>query len=112
MKRLSLATENETAHDRRAVLFYEGVSKLRRFWLVKTNRGYVKSSLSARRGTCARCGRCCKVFFRCPFLRGNACVIYERRFEQCRAFPIDRNDTVLIRKMGGRCGFHFSDNGK
>jgi hypothetical protein len=107
-----LATQNQTLEDKRAVLFHEGVSKLRRFWLVKARRRYVKSSISLRKGACARCGKCCKVFFKCPFLRGNACAIYERRFEQCTAFPIDRTDIALIRKMGGKCGFSFSGNGK
>lgn len=107
-----MATQTPAKHDKRAVLFQEGVSKLRRFWLVKARRMYVKSSISHRNGSCVRCGKCCKVLFRCPFLRGNTCAIYETRFEQCRAFPIDRNDVALIRKMGGRCGFSFSDNGK
>jgi len=74
---------------------------------VKTKKNYVKANLALREGECARCALCCKVFFRCPFLIDNTCKIYESRFEQCRAFPIDPRDIDLVTHMGGECGFGF-----
>ena len=90
-------------------LIAQAISKMRRFWLVKAHWEYVEAQRELRTGECARCGRCCAVFFRCPFLSGNTCVIYGKRFHQCRAFPIDARDTELIRRMGGKCGFEFRD---
>jgi len=85
----------------------QGWSKIRRFLLVKTRPGYVKTSAGLRQGECGRCAACCKIFLHCPYLVDNTCRIYETRFEQCRAFPIDPKDIELIRRMGGACGFTF-----
>ncbi len=87
----------------------QGWSKLHRFWLVRVRAGYVAENLSKRQGECRRCALCCKVFFQCPFLDGETCRIYLKRFHQCKAFPIDRRDVNLIAKMGGRCGFYFEE---
>ncbi len=85
----------------------QGWSKVRRFLLVKFRGKYVKERLTLRAGECGRCTLCCKVFFRCPFLVDNKCRIYGVRFEQCKAFPIDREDLDLVTRMGGKCGFSF-----
>ena len=64
----------------------------------------VRAAIERRRGECLRCACCCKILFRCPFLAGNTCLIYERRFEQCRMYPIDERDLASV---DGNCGFHF-----
>jgi len=95
------------AAPKRPGLVRQGLSKLRRFWLVKARPGYVRRQLELREGECARCGLCCRIMFRCPHFDGEGCDNYENRYEQCRAFPIDSRDTDLIREMGGECGFRF-----
>ena len=81
--------------------------KFRRFMLVKMRPAYVRASIDRRKGECRRCGRCCSIGFRCPYLtENNHCERYERRYEQCAWFPIDRSD---LRYLGNKCGFHFED---
>ena len=58
--------------------------------------------LSRRQGECNRCGACCKILFRCPFLGTDAdgqytCRIYEKRFAQCRLFPLHPGTCVRSR---------------
>jgi len=68
--------------------------------------GYVRRSLALRSGECRRCGRCCSIAFRCPHYE-DGCAIHGRHYRQCKAFPIDRRDTELISRLGGRCGYTF-----
>lgn len=79
---------------------------------MKVRPRYVKRKLADRRGECRRCARCCAIFFKCPHLIDNECQIYEKRYEQCGAFPIDARDVELIEKIGGRCGHYFEEDGK
>jgi len=82
-----------------------GYGKARRYYLSHFRPGYVRRMRALRRGECRRCGQCCSLFFRCPFLQeGNQCTIYERRFQQCRDFPIDERD---ISGPHIACGFRF-----
>jgi len=83
--------------------------KLRRFALVRFRRDEVIESLSLRRGDCNRCGACCEILFKCPFLKKHddattSCGIYEDRPSQCRLFPIDQRDLAEVR---GTCSFYF-----
>ena len=79
--------------------------KVRRFYLSHFVPGYVEKQLKLRRGECRRCGACCTLLFRCPHLRGaNECGTYQRRYLQCRLFPIDERD---LAEVEGRCGFWF-----
>ena len=83
--------------------------KLRRFVSVRFRRGEVVESLALRRGDCNRCGACCEILFKCPFLKKHgdgttSCGIYEDRPSQCRLFPIDRRDLNEVR---GTCSFYF-----
>ncbi len=82
------------------------LGKLRRAWLVNFRPGYVRAQQARKRGACRQCGNCCRLGFRCPFLkRDNTCVIYRLlRARNCRLFPIDDRD---IRDAGGECGFYF-----
>ena len=96
----------------KTALIDQGLSKIRRLWLVKARRTYVRRRRSNRKGECVRCAMCCKLLLHCPFLRENRCAIYDNRFDQCKAFPIDEKDIALICKMGGKCGFFFGDNAR
>ncbi|HYY97480.1 MAG TPA: YkgJ family cysteine cluster protein [Pyrinomonadaceae bacterium] len=83
--------------------------KLRRFVRIRFKREEVIAALSLRRGDCNRCGACCEILFKCPFLKKHGdgtttCGIYEDRPTQCRLFPIDRRDVEEVR---GTCSFYF-----
>ncbi|MFH0965093.1 MAG: hypothetical protein V2A58_13925 [Planctomycetota bacterium] len=78
--------------------------KLRRYLDCALRPGKVRAALERRRGQCRRCARCCSILFRCPFLAGNTCLIYEKRFEQCRMYPIDPRDLASVDE---ECGFYF-----
>lgn len=83
--------------------------KLRRFVSANFRKENVVAALSLRRGECNRCGACCEIFFKCPFLRkhrdgSTTCGIYEDRPNQCRLFPIESRDLAEVR---GSCSFYF-----
>ncbi len=64
-----------------------------------------------RQGECSRCGACCKIVFRCPFLGTDehgeyTCRIYEKRFAQCRLFPLHARDLLEVPE----CSFTFPDD--
>ena len=86
--------------------------KLRRFVHIRFRREEVVEKLALRRGDCNRCGACCEILFKCPFLKKHrdgttTCGIYEDRPVQCRLFPIDRRDLDELRERGRECGFYF-----
>ena len=73
------------------------VGKVRRFYQSLLRKGFVASQHARRKGSCQRCGRCCKLGVYCPSLvkledGGSGCSIYEHRPLQCRAYPITRAD--------------------
>jgi hypothetical protein len=83
--------------------------KLRRF--VKTNfkREEIIAGLALRRGECNRCGACCELVYKCPFLKKQAdgstiCGIYENRPNSCRLFPTEPRDLAEVR---GTCSYYF-----
>ena len=83
--------------------------KLRRFVQVRFRRDEVIEALSLRRGECNRCGACCEILFKCPFLKKHddgttTCGIYDDRPNQCRLYPIERRDLEEVR---GTCSFYF-----
>jgi Fe-S-cluster containining protein len=66
--------------------------------------------LARREGECNRCGACCKILFRCPFLGTDAegqhtCRIYDERFAQCRLYPLRASD---LRELEGECSYTFA----
>ena len=92
--------------------------KLRRTYYFFFNRNYIHRQLSRRRGACKRCGACCKILHRCPFLiganNGNRarCLIFFARHPNCRIFPLDERDLrerdfVMPEE---ECGFYFVDD--
>ena len=83
--------------------------KVRRFLLSRFRTDYVRAQAKRRRGECRRCGDCCRISFRCPFLKGgNSCIIYERRPLPCRIFPADERDLRDV----PTCTFYFDEPGK
>jgi hypothetical protein len=83
--------------------------KLRRFVSANFRKQEVIESLALRRGECNRCGACCEILFKCPFLKKHGdgtstCGIYEDRPNQCRLFPIEKRDLEEVR---GTCSFYF-----
>ena len=64
-----------------------------------------------RRGACSGCGDCCKLPFRCIFLKdmpdGKAhCSIYKIRPPNCRKFPRNKAQWESVKE---NCGFDFPD---
>jgi hypothetical protein len=83
--------------------------KLRRFVSANFRKDEVIASLALRQGDCNRCGACCEILFKCPFLKKHrdqttTCGIYEDRPNQCRLFPIEKRDLAEVR---GTCSFYF-----
>lgn len=83
--------------------------KLRRFVRANFRKDEVIASLALRQGDCNRCGACCEILFKCPFLKKHrdgttTCGIYEDRPNQCRLFPIEKRD---IEEVRGTCSFYF-----
>jgi uncharacterized protein len=83
--------------------------KLRRFVQAKFVKPNTDELLAKRKGDCNRCGACCKILFRCPFLATDAegqytCRIYDNRFAQCRLFPLHAQD---LKELGDQCSYTF-----
>ncbi len=83
--------------------------KARRFVQASLARQDTKALLARRRGECNRCGACCKILFKCPFLGTDAdgqytCRIYDKRFAQCRLYPLHARDLAELR---GQCSYTF-----
>lgn len=62
-----------------------------------------KNIESKRLGNCLRCGKCCKLPFRCIFYFKNRCLIYKFRFKPCRVYPARRSEILK------GCGFWFKN---
>jgi uncharacterized protein len=82
--------------------------KVRRFIQAKVLRQDSEALLARRQGECNRCGACCKILFRCPFLGTDAegkytCEIYEKRFAQCRLYPLHAKDLLEV----AECSYTF-----
>ena len=107
-ERLVAAKRSRTVEDTR-FRARQAQGKLRRFVQVRFRKEEVIEALSLRRGECNRCGACCEILFKCPFLKKHddnttTCGIYEDRPNQCRLFPIERRDLEEVR---GTCSFYF-----
>jgi len=69
-----------------------------------------------RTGACNNCGACCRLPFRCGFLKTTTdennekkeyCSIYAIRPPNCRKFPRVAEEHKLVKDT---CGFSFEDN--
>jgi len=86
------------------------VGKVRRFWRANIHTAENEALLSRRRGECNRCGACCKILMKCPFLTEKPnneyeCAIYGKRFNQCRLYPLVPKDLEEIE--GATCSYTF-----
>jgi len=91
-----------------ALMALQARGKIRRFIQAKLMTQDVEALLAKRKGECNRCGACCKILFRCPFLGTDAegqytCQIYEKRFAQCRLFPLHAADLREVEQ----CSYTF-----
>jgi len=63
---------------------------------------------SNRRGECNRCGECCKLPYKCPFLRYDegglsSCAVYRFRPPSCRKYPrAEAESSIPV-----SCGYYF-----
>lgn len=96
-------------HKGRPGLLGQLLRKLRRFYLGTFRRDYIQKSIQeTRTGECHRCGRCCELIYRCPFLGRDAqnlpyCRVYgDLRPANCRNYPFDAVDSEVE-----QCGFRF-----
>jgi hypothetical protein len=107
-ERLAAAKRSRPVEDAR-FRARQAHGKLRRFVSANFRKQEVIDALSLRRGECNRCGACCEILFKCPFLKKHddgttTCGIYEDRPNQCRLFPIEKRDLAEVR---GTCSFYF-----
>ena len=86
----------------------QAYGKIRRFFRTYLYTKANERLLSKRKGECTRCGACCKILFRCPFLKEEndqySCGIYGQHFNQCRIFPLVPQD---LKELEQPCGFSF-----
>lgn len=100
------------------------LGKYRRLRLLATGkvRRFIKATIqqkrtlelvaASRRGQCTRCGACCMILLRCPFLERTRdhqyrCKIYGRHFAQCKLFPMEPRD---LAEIDAECGYFFIDS--
>ena len=92
----------------------QGVGKLRRIALARLKEEYIVRMQQKRLGACRRCGLCCRLLFRCPFLQTHSdgtcrCIIHGQRPASCRLFPIDERDLRERDSVNAKipCGYRF-----
>src|SRR6478736_2534248 len=76
--------------------------KMRRFYLGTVKPDYIQQSIAANReGDCHRCGLCCQLVYKCPFLGRDSqnlpyCRVYgDLRPANCRNYPFDSTDAEI-----------------
>ncbi|MBS3822162.1 MAG: hypothetical protein KGY81_10415 [Phycisphaerae bacterium] len=94
----------------------QGLGKVRRFANGALRQGHVARKLRRRQGECIRCGTCCKLLFKCPFLEelhdgSTRCLIHDKRPQNCRIFPVDERciEERNLLLPGVPCGYTFAD---
>ncbi|MGZ3686898.1 MAG: hypothetical protein ACXWPM_00550 [Bdellovibrionota bacterium] len=87
----------------------ECLRKIRRAYLGNFRPEYVQKSIAEnRKGDCHRCGACCELVYKCPFLGRDGqnlpyCRIYgDLRPASCYNYPFDAIDSEVA-----QCGYSF-----
>ena len=82
--------------------------KIRRFIRATIYTKDNAALLERRKGECTRCGACCMILVRCPFLDETdgeySCQIHGKHFAQCQIFPLTPKD---IEEVEAECGYYF-----
>lgn len=85
--------------------------KVRRFYLGTFHKEQIaKTILEARRGECHRCGLCCELIYRCPYLGRDSqnlpyCRVYgDLRPANCHNYPFDAIDSEIE-----NCSYTFKE---
>ena len=85
--------------------------KIRRYIRANVYTKDNEKMLARRQGDCNRCGACCMILVRCPFLdevEGEyTCQIHGEHFEQCRIFPLEARD---LEEVEADCSYHFDSH--
>jgi hypothetical protein len=87
--------------------------KLRRSYFSVFRRSYVKENLERRQGDCNRCGACCELVYKCPFVARDKdelayCRVYGTfQPASCRNYPFDEVDSEVE-----VCSFSFAQPGE
>lgn len=83
--------------------------KMRRFYLGTFKPEYIQKAIAeTREGECHRCGLCCELIYKCPFLGKDSqnlpyCRVYgDLRPANCRNYPFDQKDAEI-----DTCGYTF-----
>ena len=96
-----------------ALMTLQARGKLRRFVQAKILKQDPAPLLAKRQGDCNRCGACCKILFKCPFLIEDtsqpgqvlySCSIYGKYPNQCQLYPLVPKDLEEIEEP---CGYTF-----
>jgi len=83
--------------------------KARRSYLGTFYPEYIEKAIAeTREGECHRCGMCCQLIYKCPFLGRDAqnlpyCRVYgDLRPTNCKTYPFDQSDSEIA-----TCGYTF-----
>lgn len=97
------------AKVRERTLLGQFFRKFRRAYLGYFKPEYIQESVKANReGECHRCGLCCELIYKCPFLGRDAqnlsyCRVYgDLRPANCHNYPFDTVDAEI-----DTCGYTF-----
>jgi Fe-S-cluster containining protein len=92
----------------------QATGKVRRFIRANIYKKENEKLLGRRQGECTRCGACCKILFKCPFLIEDtlkepgrvlySCSIYGKYPNQCQLYPLVPKDLEEIEES---CGYTF-----
>ena len=109
---MSLGVAVNHWYERKVVersLLGQVLRKIRRFYLGTFKPEYIQKAIEeTRQGECHRCGLCCELIYRCPFLGKDSqnlpyCRVYgDLRPANCKNYPFDSKDAEI-----DQCGYTF-----
>src|SRR5688572_2801686 len=110
---MSLGSIVNTWYQRKVVersFLGQFLRKCRRFYLGTFRPEYIEKAIAeTRKGECHRCGLCCELIYKCPFLGKDSqnlsyCRIYgDLRPTNCHSYPFDVTDAEI-----DQCGYKFN----